>query len=248
MGVLRAVAGAAAGAALLGALPPAAAAAVPHTVMPGETLWSIAAGSNFTTRALAAYNGLSESSQVVVGTTIQIPSEGEAAGALGGPAPGSTSPPAGASVAQPAEPAATDEGDHPHPTNERSSAEAVGELAAAHGESPSLAAGVAWQESGFNNALVSSANARGVMQIIPSTWEFIQTNLAARRLSPTSAQENVHAGVMYLNWLRRQTGDEATAVASYYQGLGSVRRDGLLPETRSYVQSVMSHRARFGGG
>ena len=58
---------------------------VPHTVQPGETLWSIAAANNFTTRSLAAANGLSEDAQVVVGTTIQIPSEAEAAAALARP-------------------------------------------------------------------------------------------------------------------------------------------------------------------
>jgi len=71
----------------LAALPAAAtpaAAAVPHTVTSGETLWSIAAANNFTTNALAAYNGLSPEAQVVLGSTIQIPSEGEAAAALGG--------------------------------------------------------------------------------------------------------------------------------------------------------------------
>ncbi len=31
----------------------------------------------------------------------------------------------------------------------------------------SLAAAIAWQESGFNNAMVSAANARGVMQVMP---------------------------------------------------------------------------------
>ena len=40
-----------------GVLPAPAAASVPHTVMPGETLWSIAAANGFTTRALAAANG-----------------------------------------------------------------------------------------------------------------------------------------------------------------------------------------------
>jgi LysM repeat protein len=67
-----------------------AVAAVPHTVQPGETLWSIAAANNFTTRALAAANGLPETAQVVAGRTISIPSEGEAAAALssGGTAPG----------------------------------------------------------------------------------------------------------------------------------------------------------------
>ena len=49
----------------------------------GETLWSIAAANNFTTRALAAANGLPEDAPVVLGSTIQIPSEQEAAQALG---------------------------------------------------------------------------------------------------------------------------------------------------------------------
>src|SRR3954465_7954231 len=59
-----------------------ASAGVPHVVQPGESLWSIAAANNFTTRALAAANGLSENSAVVLGSTIQIPSVSEAAGAM----------------------------------------------------------------------------------------------------------------------------------------------------------------------
>src|SRR5580765_5119662 len=51
-----------------------AGAAVPHVVQPGETLWSIAAANNLTTRTVAAFNGLSEASQVVLGSTIQVPS------------------------------------------------------------------------------------------------------------------------------------------------------------------------------
>src|SRR4051794_5071545 len=60
-----------------------AAASVPHVVQPGETLWTIAAANNFTTRAFAAANGLSETSPVIAGTTIKVPSVAEAAAALG---------------------------------------------------------------------------------------------------------------------------------------------------------------------
>jgi LysM repeat protein len=67
--------------ALLGVAAPASA-GVPHVVQPGETLWTIAAANNFTTRALAAANGLSEDSQVVLGSTMTIPSVSEAAAAL----------------------------------------------------------------------------------------------------------------------------------------------------------------------
>jgi LysM repeat protein len=67
-----------------------ASAAVPHSVMPGETLWSIASANNFTTRTLAAYNGLSDDTQVYVGETIQIPTEGEGASAVASTATSST--------------------------------------------------------------------------------------------------------------------------------------------------------------
>ena len=62
--------------------PPAATAAVPHVVAPGETLWSIAAANNFTTRTVAAYNGLAEDALVVEGQTLQVPTVDEGATAL----------------------------------------------------------------------------------------------------------------------------------------------------------------------
>src|SRR5688572_4592571 len=62
--------------------PAAAGAAVPHVVQPGETLWSIAAANNLTTRTVAAFNGLSEDSQVVLGSTIQVPTTVEGYAAL----------------------------------------------------------------------------------------------------------------------------------------------------------------------
>ena len=75
---------------------------VAHTVEPGETLWSIAAASNLTTRALAASNGLPEDAQVVVGTTVKVPSEAEAAAALG-----TSAAPATADSSAPAQAAGT---------------------------------------------------------------------------------------------------------------------------------------------
>ena len=37
------------------------------------------------------------------------------------------------------------------------------------------------------------------------------------------------------------------AAAAYYQGLASVQRIGMLPETQRYVANVMALRSRFGG-
>jgi len=283
-----------------------ASAHVPHTVERGETLWSIAAASNLTTRALAAANGLSETAHVVRGSTINVPSVSEAAAALGRAAPVATPPqgappPTGAYTVRPGDtlsgiaatrgvsvrkvaylnglaadaqvttgtalrlpnsPGGTPAPSAPvapatrvvtqaapHPTPGRVSAGQVGQIAGAHGVSPSLAAAVAYQESGFNNNVVSSANARGVMQILPGTWSWVEGNIARRRLDPTSPQENVHAGVLYLDRLIRDAGgDPVRGVAGYYQGPASVAANGLLPDTERYVQNVMALRSRFGGG
>jgi len=287
---------------------PTATAAVPHTVQPGETLWSIAAANNFTTRALAAYNGLSEDSQVVLGSTIQIPAESEAATALGGQTPAAAAPvapaaapaprpmgaytvrpgdtlsgiavasgatvgqlawmngldpdqplpigtalklPTGSELAAPEAPqpaASTVPQAAPNPTPTQVTSGQIGQIASQHGVPASLAAAVAWQESGFSNNVVSSANARGVMQVLPGTWTWVEQNLAGQALDPNSAVDNVSAGSMYLAQLLRDSGgDESVAVASYYQGQGSVRAIGLLPDTERYVANVMALRSRFGG-
>ncbi len=205
------------------------AAGVPRTVEPGETLWSIAAENNLTTRALAAANGLPETAQVLAGATIEIPSEAEAAAALGVVAP------VGDDTATSSLPQTMTAGQ-------------VGEIAGEHGVSASLAAAIAWQESGFNNTVVSSAGARGVMQILPDTWSWVEGNLLGRQIDPGLPQENVHVGVLYLGQLIQDAGgDEARAVAGYYQGPASVSEIGVLPETQRYVDNVMALRSRFGG-
>ena len=66
-------------------------AAAPHVVAPGETLWSISAANNLTTRTVAVYNGLPEDASLIEGTTIEVPTVAEGAAALAAgtaPAPG----------------------------------------------------------------------------------------------------------------------------------------------------------------
>ncbi|HEY6891121.1 MAG TPA: LysM peptidoglycan-binding domain-containing protein [Solirubrobacter sp.] len=293
---------------------------MPHTVQPGETLWSIAAANNLTTRTVAAFNGLSENAQVVLGSTIQVPSTSEGYSALQksglvpvAPAPGSapaattapavpaaapapmggytvrpgdtlsglaagarvsvgaiaamnglnpnglliagtviklpTGAPAPARASQPAPAAKVVPAAAPEPTATRVGASDVQSVAAAHGVSPSLATAIAWQESGFNNGMVSSANARGVMQVMPGTWDYVQKNLAGgQKLNPYSASDNVTAGVLYLKSLLNQTGgNESQAIAAYYQGLGALRSRGVFDDTAKYVANVQALRGRFGG-
>src|SRR5919199_344462 len=88
--------------AVFAALPASAGAAVAHVVQPGDTLWSIAAANNLTTRTVAAYNGLSENSHVILGSTIMVPTVVEGAAALqraGVVAPGGAAPASGTTSA-----------------------------------------------------------------------------------------------------------------------------------------------------
>ena len=67
-------------------------AAAPHSVVPGETLWSIAAANNLTTRTVAIYNGLPEDAQLLAGTTLYVPTVQEGAAALASGSPAVTPP------------------------------------------------------------------------------------------------------------------------------------------------------------
>jgi LAS superfamily LD-carboxypeptidase LdcB len=80
-------------------------AAMPHTVLPGETLWSISAANNLTTRTVAVFNGLPEDAGLIAGQTIQVPTVEEGAAALaaaGAPVTTTTGPAAATTAAVPA--------------------------------------------------------------------------------------------------------------------------------------------------
>jgi LysM repeat protein len=53
-------------------------AAFPHTVLPGESLWSISVANNLSVQTVAAYNGLSLDAPLLVGTTVYVPTAAEA--------------------------------------------------------------------------------------------------------------------------------------------------------------------------
>ncbi|MEA2247242.1 MAG: hypothetical protein QOH46_1771 [Solirubrobacteraceae bacterium] len=201
-----------------------------YKVRLGDTLSALAARSRVPMAQMAFMNGLDPKKPLLAGTLLKLPTGAQVAASA--PAPART-------IIPPAPPAAAPG---------RLSASEIGSIAAEHGAPGSLATAIAWQESGFNNAMLSSANARGVMQILPGTWEWVQANLARSRLDPSSPADNVRAGSLYLAQLLRDTGGDARmAAAAYYQGLSSVRRIGMLPETQRYVDNVMALRARFGG-
>jgi LysM repeat protein len=205
-----------------------------YTVRPGDTLTGIAAANGMSVDQLASLNGLSPLHLLISGTTISL------GGGTASATPVSDTTPVSTGVAS---------STGAQPTAETVTPGDVGSVAAANGVSPSLAEAIGYQESGFNNDLVSRTGATGVMQIEPGTWSYIGSNLATPPpLSPASASDNVRGGVLLLHSLLDETGgDPALAAAGYYQGLASVRAHGMYADTQRYVASVMALRSRFGG-
>ena len=104
--------------------------------------------------------------------------------------------------------------------------------------SPALVLAIMTIESGGNPAVVSSAGAQGLMQLMPATAERFGVE---DRLVPA---QSIAGGVKYLNWLMGEfQNDPILVLAGYNVGEGSVRKyKGVPPfvETRDYVPKVLS--------
>ncbi len=120
----------------------------------------------------------------------------------------------------------------------------VAATARSMGVDPALAQAIAFQESGFNHTSVSPANAIGTMQVIPSSGQWA-SDLVGRDLNLLDPDDNVVAGVAIIRQLVRTSPDLQTAIASYYQGASSVKRNGMFSDTRRYVANVQTHMARY---
>jgi LysM repeat protein len=205
-----------------------------YVVQPGDTLSAIAQRAGMSLEQLAAVNGIEVEAPLLSGTVLRLSGASGESGS--------------ASQSESAE-GANSQNAPPYTTEETVSPAAVGTIAAENGVSPSLAEAVAAQESGFSNSVTSSADARGVMQILPETWSWIGEDLAPAPLDPASARSNVRGGVLMLRSLLQSAGgDPELAVAGYYQGLPSVLQEGEFPSTEQYVGEVLARRRQYGGG
>ena len=114
-----------------------------------------------------------------------------------------------------------------------------------YGLSPSLVKALAWQESGFQQGVRSSVGARGVMQVRPQTWSYVEMVLLGRNVRH-GMEGNIHVGVAYLRQLVHEFHfNLRLAIGAYNQGPAGVRAHGLFPKTRKFVTNVLALRRRF---
>jgi soluble lytic murein transglycosylase len=124
--------------------------------------------------------------------------------------------------------------------------------------------GLIRQESAFIENARSSADARGLMQILPATASRLARQARIPHYSAKKlfqAETNIALGTRYLAFLVRRYGKTELALAAY--NAGSTRVDLWLKEfgnvnmpefvekipfyeTRNYIKQVVSNRALYG--
>ena len=137
--------------------------------------------------------------------------------------------------------------------------ELVQKAAKQQGIPPAWAYGIMRRESAFDSQIVSSANARGLMQILPATAKSVARKLGIKDHKTSDLlvpEKNARIGTAYLSqMLKRFKGNYVKATASYNAGPHRIPR--WLPkksisapqwiesipfnETRKYVRAVMSY-------
>ena len=130
------------------------------------------------------------------------------------------------------------------------------------GLSPALAYAVMKAESNFEESAVSSAGAVGLMQLLPSTAQFIAERSGIPFLPERlfDGEYNTRLGCAYLAYLLERF-EEETALAAYNAGEGTVQgwlsdprcsEDGRtlfqIPyaETRRYLKKISFFRKIYG--
>ena len=127
-----------------------------------------------------------------------------------------------------------------------------------YGVEPAIVASVANVESGFNERAKSEKGAIGIMQLIPSTAQWL-----AGKIKKNYNQEllfdgeyNIQLGSYYLSYLFGQFNDFKTAICAYNAGQGNVKKwlddkelskDGQIlnkipfQETKNYYNKVLKN-------
>ena len=183
-----------------------------HVVTPGESFFSIAARYHVSPWRLARRNGIPLTRVIVPGQRLALPNGARTRGSTAAGPPASRDTIRGA----------------------------IDYWSRVYGVDPKLSRALAWMESGFQQDVVSSVGATGVMQLLPETWEFVDSVLLGTR-TPRTYDGNVRAGVRYLRWqLDYFGGNVRLALAGWYQGARAVGEVGLYDDTKLFVRVVLA--------
>lgn len=223
-----------------------------YVVRAGDTLWAIASAHGISVATLAAANHLDPAAVLPIGRHLYvpgIPSVVEAAAT----SPASSTARSGGAVGSFCSSFVAS----PEPTGvlpdvlagspDRLALRPLFRQWATHyGISTALLEALDWQESGWQQSVVSATGAVGVGQIMPGTATFVSSVLVGEPLNVQSVSDNIRMSAAFLAYLSRVEGGSLCAtVAAYYEGPLSLSAHGVYASTRAYVSDVEALLPRF---
>jgi len=99
-------------------------------------------------------------------------------------------------------------------------------------------------ESNFDPEAVSPKGAIGLMQLVPSTADFLGVT------NPFNPTQNIHGGAKYLSQCIDTFQDMELALAAYNAGphlVGQLKKVPPYPETRNFIKNVFLYRKMYDG-
>lgn len=191
-----------------------------HVVAPGETPSEIAASHGVSTASLTLANAHVEARRLQPGDTLVVPDP---------------------TVPRPLTP-------RDAPTERPRLQGLLVDIARAYGWNPATVQAVAWVESRWNQHVVSHRGAIGVMQVQPATGSLVSKRIG-RELDLHDIEDNVEAGVAYLDLLHERYGSDTRALlAAYHQGPRAVRERGIYRVSHRYADRILHLRDVFPAG
>ena len=216
-----------------------------YTVQAGDTLWAISQRAGISMQSLAAANGMQLTDVLSIGRHLVIPgasSQEQATAPASQPVTVPASGAPGSNFCAEFTPTTGPWGILPSAL-----AAAPGRLSlrpyfeewgATYGVRPALLEAIAWQESGWQEGVVSPAQAVGVGQLLPSTADFVSRQLIGERLDINSASDNIRMMARFVAYLQSQVQGTCNVVAAYYEGTQNLAVYGVFQETVPYVANV----------
>lgn len=219
-----------------------------YVVQPGDSLWAIATAHGLTVGQLAAANRLDPGDILLIGTHLYLPSRTARLESASRAVRAASATPS-ATFCSSFSPSWAPYGVLPARLSGSSTyyrlAPVFRHWAAHYGVSLPLVEAVAWQESGWQQSVVSSTGAIGVGQIEPYTATFI-SSVAGIALDPHSVSDNIRMSAAFLAYLSHVEGNNRCAtIAAYYEGPLMLQTRGVLPDTQQYVADVEALIPRF---
>jgi murein DD-endopeptidase MepM/ murein hydrolase activator NlpD len=208
-----------------------------YTVLAGDSLWAIATRHGLTVAQLAAANHLNPDDILPIGKVLVLPDPSASA------TPGSQVSAGPWSFCSTFVPERGPWGELPAGLAGSAVYQQLEPLfarwASQYGLSQPLLEAIAWQESGWQQSVVSATGAVGVGQIEPYTAAFIESDLVGQPLDINSVSDNIRMEAAFLLYLARVERDNTCAtIAAYYEGPIHLQTEGVIPSAQQYVADV----------